>query len=266
MSKIADQIYLRHDQYRDASNLDARVRLHLLYSTNKYGWNPWLFEHCTIPAKARVLELGCGPGYLWRDNHQRIPTSWDITLSDFSVGMLQQARDNLSEQANRFRFEIIDAQSIPFEDSQFDAVIANFVLHHVPDRAQALSEIQRVLRPGGHLFAATNGRRDMPELLDMLQRFDPQADFGWGLQAHDLFGLEDGDALTHYFVRVNIHRYADALVVTEAAPLVDYVLSTTVSAVVASHRPKLHQFVEQELAHGPIHISKDAGLFEALRP
>ena len=44
-----------------------------------------------------VLELGCGPDYVWRDNLHRIPPAWDVTLSDFSAEMLAQAQDNRAE-------------------------------------------------------------------------------------------------------------------------------------------------------------------------
>ncbi len=72
MSHINDQTYLLNDQYRDSTNLDARVKLHVLFSTNKYGWNRWYFDQLDLPPDARVLELGCGPGYLWRVNLERL--------------------------------------------------------------------------------------------------------------------------------------------------------------------------------------------------
>ncbi len=53
MSKLIDQTYLLKDQYRDASNLDARVTVHLLFSTNKYGWHCWCFDHYLLPAQAQ---------------------------------------------------------------------------------------------------------------------------------------------------------------------------------------------------------------------
>ena len=132
-------------------------RLHLLYSTNQYGWHRWCFDQYALPAQASVLELGCGPAHLWKTNLDRLPTGWSITLSDFSTGMLEQAQQNLGERASAFRFEVIDAQAIPFEANTFDAVIANHMLYHVPDRAQALSEMRRVLKPGGKVYLATNG-------------------------------------------------------------------------------------------------------------
>jgi len=125
MSKLSDQKYLLTEQYKNASNLNARFQLHERFSTNKYGWHRWVFDQLHLPPSCRILELGCGPGYLWLKNNDRIPDGWEITLSDFSPGMLQEAQQNLSPSDHPFTFEVIDAQSIPFADESFDAIIAN---------------------------------------------------------------------------------------------------------------------------------------------
>ena len=82
MSKFTDQQYLKTDQYKDASNLDARVVLHQRFSTNKYGWFNWIFDILSkLPLDAKVLELGCGHGLLWKENADRSPSTWDIKAS-----------------------------------------------------------------------------------------------------------------------------------------------------------------------------------------
>ena len=266
MSKIADQHYLLTDQYRDATNLDARVRLHVLFSTNKYGWNRWYFDRLDLPPRARILELGCGPGHLWRDNLDRISANWDVTLSDFSAGMVQQAEEKLRKHKHPFRYQIIDAQSVPFDDNTFDAVIANHMLYHVPDRSKVLSEMRRILKHNGQAYVATNGDDHLRELYDLIQRFDPSVDFGWGQRAHEIFSLSSGgEELLRWFKRVEAHRYGDALIVTEAEPLVDYILSMTTIESATTRRAELKRFIEHELsARGSIHIAKDSGLFVCL--
>jgi len=262
MPAISDQTYLLNDQYKDAAQLEARVQLHLLYSTNKYGWQQWCFDQYALPAAATVLELGCGPAYLWKTNLNRLPTDWHVTLSDFSAGMLKQAKRNLGVRATAFRFEIIDAQAIPFEANTFDAVIANHMLYHVPDRSHALAEMRRVLKPGGQVYLATNGLNHLRGLNQLEQRFDPAINFGWG-GASKSFSLDKGGVeVTQFFANVRIVRYEDELNVTEAEPLVNYILSMTSATEVKNRRDELQQFIERELTeHGVIHISKDSGMF-----
>src|SRR3954453_4717747 len=99
-----DPAYLRADQYRDASNLNARIALHERFSTNPYGWHRWVFDHLRFAPQARLLELGCGAASLWRENRARIPNGWEIFLSDFSPGMAQEARCGLEGSGKEFRY------------------------------------------------------------------------------------------------------------------------------------------------------------------
>ena len=260
---ISDPIYVRK-QYHEASNLDARIRLHLQCSTNKYGWQRWLFDHIEFPPQGRILELGCGVGNLWRDNSDRIPETMEIILSDLSPGMLDQARKNLGDIPVSFKFKIIDAQSLPFDDQSFDMVIANHMLQHVPDRQKAVAEIRRVLKPGGRFYASTTGDSHLKELADLLGQFDPRL-ASFGKLPADSFTLENGSNELHgYFEHVSLFRYEDSLVVTDPQPLIDYILSTMTELSTEKHL-ELAKFVEQELKSkgGNFYISKDSGLFEA---
>ena len=265
MSEINDQDYLREKQYRDASNLNARIRLHVEFSTNKYGWFRWVFDQYELPTRASVLELGCGPGDLWLENISRIPKGWQITLSDFSTGMLAQVREKLSILARPINFELIDAQSIPYEDNQFDIVIANHFLYHVPDRSKALSEIRRVLKPGGQFYATTIGVNHMKELPELVARFDPEN--GAFLKSDEIpFNMENGEAqIRKYFSEVEQRRYQDDLRISDADVLVNYIFSGMRLGLNASQRDDLTAFIRQEMAAngGLINIQKDSGIFIA---
>ena len=264
ISKLTDQDYLLSDQYKDATNLDARIQLHRRFSTNKRGWMAWVFDQIRLPAEGRVLELGCGLCNMWVENANRVPEGWDITLSDFSPGMVEQARENLQGIGRAFSFQIIDAQMIPYRDDTFDAVIANHMLYHVPDRTRALFEIQRVLRPGGLFYATTVGGNHLREIGDLIRSVAPEIG-----DIDDLpeFRLENGkEQLSRFFPHVALHRYDDGLVVTEAEPLIAYMLSTRHSAALKRGRnlEKLIALVERQIdSSGAIHIQKDSGMFEA---
>src|SRR5919108_178157 len=86
-----------------------------------------------------------------------------------------------------------DAQALPFDPDEFDVVVANHMLYHVPDPALAVAELARVLRPGGTLLAATNGHRHLRELGEIRR-----AVFGGTdslLDAARAFGIESGEPL-----------------------------------------------------------------------
>ena len=266
MSKFVDQHYLKTDQYRDASNLDARVVIHQRFSTNSYGWFKWVFDTLLkLTENARILELGCGHGLLWKENANRIPTGWNITLSDLSSGMLDSAWRNLVVTGRAFQFKEIDAQSIPFEDETFDAVIANHMLYHVPDRSNAIAEIKRVLRPGGRAIVTTVGENHLKEMM------------GWYARVHvskvwesfvSPFTLENGlNQLKPYFPNVTLSRYEDNLEITEVEPIMAYVRSSIRASELSEEEwANLQKDLERQLdERGRIFVSKDSGLFEAIK-
>jgi ubiquinone/menaquinone biosynthesis C-methylase UbiE len=208
-------------QYRDSSNFRKRAALVGKFSTNRYPWYRWVYDQFeNLTPGSKVLELGCGPGTLWKHNLDRIPASSAIVLSDFSAGMLRDSQRNLGEARSRFSFCQLDAALLPFRASGLDAVIANMMFYHVDHRPAALRDIRRVLRPNGRFYATTTGREYMSELnaaaTNILQipRHAPSA---------ERFGLENGiEQLQSTFAGVQIRRYHNQLRVTEVEPLIDY--------------------------------------------
>jgi ubiquinone/menaquinone biosynthesis C-methylase UbiE len=260
-----DATYLLNQQYRDGANLNARAQLHARFSTNRLGWLRWAFDRLTLPPGARVLELGCGPGWLWRENRERIPPGWALTVSDFSPGMLEEARVNLSSLERAPSFQCVDAQALPFADSSYDAVLAHHMLYHVPDRQRALAEIGRVLAPAGCLYAATNGSQNLIELDELLASVAPE--LGSVFVHAQEFTLENGaQQLLRHFSDVRACWYDDELAVTEVEPLVAYVLSSSVR-LTPEQLAQLRAAVATRLSeHGVLRIRKSVGMFEAREP
>jgi ubiquinone/menaquinone biosynthesis C-methylase UbiE len=263
IQSIDDPQYVQA-QYQQTANLSARIRLHQLFSANPYGWQRWLFDQLDFTGAARLLELGCGTGGLWLENLDRLPAGLEMILTDQSGEMVAQTRQQLAPHALRFKFETVDAQSIPYEDHTFDIVVANHMLYHVPDREKALAEITRVLRPGGVFMASTIGERHLQEISQLVSRFDAQLQ-SWGKLVADSFTLENGAAqLLSYFEKVSLRRYEDALIVTDAGLLAEYILSGRLE-LTPELRLRFIEFVHQELAanQGNMQITKDSGVFIA---
>lgn len=264
-SQETERDYLRN-QYKDSSNFMARVRLHAHYSTNPNSLAHWMLDQFDVPVNGQILELGAGPGVLWTSNAQRIPAGWQVTLSDYSPGMVMEQRRNVADIPVSFRFGVVDAQNIPFGDATFDMVTANFMLYHVPDIPRALNEMKRVLKPGGQFYAVTNGDRHMHELDELVARYSG-THFEQGPSL--TFTLENGiDIIAPIFPNVTLRHYEDSLVVTDAEPIVAYVLSGRMfrTAQIDESPDGFRAFVQQEMSKtGAIQISKATGMFVASR-
>ncbi|WP_165861145.1 MerR family transcriptional regulator [Paenibacillus paeoniae] len=268
---FASIIRVVNQEYENAFNLQTRIHLHDEFSTNPYKWHHWLFDRLDIPAGSKILELGCGDGTLWERNAARIPSNWEVTLTDLSDGMLNDAKERLEHcvPSDRFCFATADARSIPYPDASFDAVLANHMLYHVSERHQSLKEIRRVLKPGGILFASTMGTNHMKEVKGLLSAFNPNYDTGRQDFACE-FGLENGgDQLDAAgFSDIRCQRYADGLRVIDAKPLIAYIRTTPGGRenLTDSRLSKLAALLNDTIStEGAIHITKEVGLFIACR-
>jgi ubiquinone/menaquinone biosynthesis C-methylase UbiE len=101
----------------------------------------------------RVLDVGCGTGYLTRRVATAVGPGGSVVGVDPSGPMVAHARRVSPPQC---RFHVAGAQAIPEPDASFDVVVSSFAVHHIPTdlRTDAFREIHRVLRPGGRLLIA----------------------------------------------------------------------------------------------------------------
>jgi glycogen(starch) synthase len=106
-----------------------------------------LDEFAGVP-RLKILDAGGGPGRLACP----LAARHDVTLCDISADMLAEARARCPDGV---RFVQADAGALPFGDGEFDAVLALDLLVHLPDLASAVSELARVVRPGGRLLLDT---------------------------------------------------------------------------------------------------------------
>ncbi|MCZ6465555.1 MAG: class I SAM-dependent methyltransferase [Proteobacteria bacterium] len=227
----------------------------------------WIFDRVALESGMSVLDVGAGTGILWAENLERIPSGLHVVLSDFSRGMVNEARRALGGDGC-FRFVHADAQAIPHPTHHFDCVFANHMLYHVPDRPAALAEIARVLRPGGTLYATSLGATHLQELGDILREAIGDTRY-WGARSSASFQLDNGPPqLEPFFRGVAVERYADGLRVTEAAPLIAYLLSMPRPTPIAPEQvDALRSYLESRIArHGEIRITKDCGLITARSP
>ena len=248
-------------QYQNARNISARIRLHEMYSQNQTGWFPWIYHNCKITDGMRILEIGCGDGTLWNENMAKLPQNISAVLSDISEGMLRDVRRRIGSDS-RFSFQAFDCHRIPFVSDSFDLVIANHVLFYCDDIAKVCREVSRILVPGGRFLCSTYGASHMQEITALVQEFDSRIQLS-GDALYARFGLENGaELLAPYFSEISTQLYDDALYVTDAAPLIEYILSChgNQNQYLLERYQDFRRFVEKKTLKG-FHITKSAGLF-----
>lgn len=250
------------NQYQNATNISSRINLHNLYSQNKQGWFPWIFQQCHIRPGLRILELGCGDGTLWTENLSLIPEDISITLSDISSGMLRDARRAIGSSDTRFAFRAFDCKKIPYKDESFDLVLANHVLFYCDDIPAVLKEVCRVLSPGGHFLCSAYGKAHMQEVSQLVEDFDDRIVLSAD-KLYERFGRENGrKILDPFFPDAKWHSYEDFLLVQDAEPLISYVLSChgNQNQYILDHYKEFRAFATKKTAKG-FRITKDAGVF-----
>lgn len=244
-------------QYRSTDRLNTRISIHEKYSVNPQPFHDWLMQQYSFQSANRILEVGSGTGALWENRLHLLPPSCHLTVSDTSLGMLDTLKQKFSKHTDiDIRFE--DIQSLSFPKESFDIVIANMMLYHVPDLPRALSEVRRVLKPGGMFYCATYGEHGIMEYInETLQPYGIQGEIGKS------FTLQNGeDILSLFFSTVEKRTRDDGLKITHIPDFVDYVLSlSSLTGIDEANRSVIEAAFLARSCSGVLHVPKEYGTF-----
>ena len=161
-----------------------------------------LADRLQVPPNGSVLELACGTGIVTRELRNRLPASVKLVATDLNEPMFQHASAKFS-RGEAVEWRQADACSLPFSDGSFDAVVCQFGIMFVPDKALAAREARRVLKPGGQFLFNVWDAIEHNELCQI---------------AHEtIAGYFEKDPPTFYQVPFGYHDHAEIRRVLEEA-------------------------------------------------
>ena len=147
-------------EYASEGGLLGRVAAYSTENTEGPDAREATFAAIAEAQPRRVLEVGCGTGWLSRRVADELAA--DVVAIDQSERMVELAREAGVDA------RVGDVESLAFADGEFDVAVAAWMLYHVPRIERALGELTRVLCPGGRLVAVTNGADHLRELRELV--------------------------------------------------------------------------------------------------
>ncbi len=141
VSRVFDAVAPRYDLMNDLMSFG----LHRL-------WKRFAVEVSGARPGERVLDIAGGTGDLARQFSRRVGPQGEVVLTDINPGMLRIGRDRLLDAGILMPVVQCDAERLPFRADRFDCVSVAFGLRNMTRKEQALSEMRRVLKPGGRLL------------------------------------------------------------------------------------------------------------------
>lgn len=147
-----------------------------------------------LPGGCRLLDVGCGDGELLLKAASRYQELYGVDIAPVQIGKAQDHLSSVSNQRVHLQLANIDADGLPFENSQYDAVTMISVLQFCFDVHHALREIHRVLSANGTLVLEANNLAYLGHRVALLLGRQPRTSYfhGW-----------DGNTL-HYFVLTSL--------------------------------------------------------------
>ncbi len=143
-SKVAEVFHSVASRY-DVMNDLMSAGLHRL-------WKTFTVARAAVRPGMRVLDIAGGTGDLARVFARQAGSQGEVWLTDINDSMLRVGRDRLMDEGLLLPTAVCDAEKLPFPDNYFDRVTVAFGLRNMTHKDRALTEMTRVLKPGGKLL------------------------------------------------------------------------------------------------------------------
>ncbi len=115
-----------------------------------YFWRRFAVKKMNLKSSDRILDVACGTCMFTKEALRQVPTL-HVEALDFNKEMLSQGETRIKRAGLMTHVNLVqgDAMELPYEDNTFDAAMSGFAMRNVPDIQQVITEMKRVVKPGG---------------------------------------------------------------------------------------------------------------------
>ena len=210
---------MKIDYQETTSDLLARIDIHKKYGSRDI--DQWMLHLLNPQRGSKILDVGCGAGKQCFVFYKALEGEADITGGDVNAELLEKARQENAKIGNRIK--LIDLnfnQRFPLENDQFDLVTSCFAIYYAEDISFTISEMQRVLKPGGRLFTTgpmpENKRLFYDIIFAATQKPIPPMP-GSSRYSSQIFA-----AIQKQFSQVEVHIFENPLIFEDVEPFLAY--------------------------------------------
>jgi ubiquinone/menaquinone biosynthesis C-methylase UbiE len=207
-------------EYQETTNdLLARIDIHKKYGSRDI--DEWMLHQLSPQKSTRILDVGCGAGKQCFLFYKALEGDADITGGDVNPELLEKARQENAKIGNRIKFiDLNFNQRFPIDDNQFDLLTCCFAIYYAEDIPFTISEMHRVLKPGGRLFTTgpmpENKRLFYDIIFEATQKPIPP------MPGSSRYSSQIYNAIESLFSHVSIHIFENPLVFETVDPFLAY--------------------------------------------
>ncbi len=210
---------MKIDYQETTNDLLARIDIHKKYGSRDI--DEWML-HLINPQKgSKILDIGCGAGKQCFLFYKALEGEADITGEDVNQELLEKARQENAKIGNRMKFIDFDFnQRFPLSDNQYDLVTSCFAIYYSQDIPFTISEMHRVIKPGGRLFTTgpmpENKRLFYDIIFEATQKPIPP------MPGSSRYSSLIHKAIQSLFPKVEIHIFENPLIFESVDPFLAY--------------------------------------------
>jgi len=201
------------------SDLLTRIDIH-----NKYGGrdiDQWMLELLKLQKGMKILDVGCGAGKQCLSFYNHLNGNADITGGDVNAELLSQARQEIAKRGAAIK--VIDLnfnEHFPLDDNIFDLASCCFAIYYAENMPFTISEMHRVLKPGGRLFTTGPMPENKKLFYDIIREATGKAIPP--MPGSSRYGSEILTTIKAQFSSVDVHIFENPLTFNAVQPFVDY--------------------------------------------